>query len=98
MTVVVYLGDEVSAEGWRVTGARVRTPAEGEAGAALRAALAEAELVLLSSTVAAAIDTRTLQAALAATSPFVLVVPDPWGDVPVPDLAARLQAQLGLEA
>ncbi|HUP06200.1 MAG TPA: V-type ATP synthase subunit F [Caldimonas sp.] len=98
MTVVAYLGDEVTAAGWRVTGARVRTPAQGEAGAALREALAEAEFVLLSSTVAAAIDTRTLQAAVAATSPLVLVVPDPRGDVPVPDLAARLRAQLGLEA
>jgi hypothetical protein len=31
-------------------------------------------------------------------SPLVLIVPDPEGGVPVPDLAARLHAQLGLEA
>ena len=39
-----------------------------------------------------------LRAALSALAPLVLVVPDLQGDVPLPDLAARLRAQLGLEA
>lgn len=98
MTISVYLGDEVSAAGYRLAGARVRTPAPGEAGTALAEACAQADLVLLSSQLAAAIGQRPLRAALLATSPLVLVVPDLEGDVPVPDLAARLHAQLGLEA
>ena len=39
-----------------------------------------------------------LRAALSALAPLVLIVPDLQGDVPLPDLAARLRAQLGLEA
>jgi vacuolar-type H+-ATPase subunit F/Vma7 len=98
MTLAYYLGDEVSAAGWRLAGARVRTPAADAAGPALAEACAEAPLVLLSSRLAAAIGERPLRTALAATSPLVLIVPAFDGDVPVPDLAARLHAQLGLEA
>ena len=35
MSTVVYLGDEVSAAGWRLAGATVHTPAPGDQAAAL---------------------------------------------------------------
>jgi vacuolar-type H+-ATPase subunit F/Vma7 len=98
MSVPVYLGDEVSGAGYRLAGVRVRTPGPGEAAAALAGACSEAPLVLVSSAVAADIGERSLRAALSALAPLVVVVPDLEGDVPVPDLAARLRAQLGLEA
>jgi len=98
MTVPIYVGDEVSAAGYRLAGVRVRTPRPGEAATALAEALAQAPLVLLSSAVAAGIGERPLRAALSALAPLVVVVPALQGDVPVPDLAARLRAQLGLEA
>jgi vacuolar-type H+-ATPase subunit F/Vma7 len=98
MTTIAYLGDEVSAAGYRLAGARVRTPAPEEARTALAEACGQAQLVLLSSRLAAAIGEQPLRAALSAMSPLVLIVPDPEGGVPVPDLAARLHAQLGLEA
>jgi vacuolar-type H+-ATPase subunit F/Vma7 len=98
MTTAVYLGDEVGAAGYRLAGVSARTPAAAEVGAALAQACAESELVLLSARLAAAIGERPLRAALSAPSPLVLVVPDLDGDVAVPDLAARLHAQLGLEA
>jgi vacuolar-type H+-ATPase subunit F/Vma7 len=98
MTVPIYLGDEVSAAGYRLAGVRVHTPGPGEAATALVEACAQAPLVLLSSAVAGGIGERPLRAALSALAPLVVVVPDLEGDVPVPDLAARLRAQLGLEA
>ena len=98
MSVPLYLGDEVSAAGYRLAGVGVRTPGPGQAAAALAEACAQAPLVLLSSAVAAGIGERSLRAALSALAPLVIVVPDLRGDVPVPDLAARLRAQLGLEA
>ena len=53
----------------------------------------------LSAAVAAGIGERQLRAALAALSPLVLIVPDLLAQSRrLPDLAARLQAQLGLEA
>ena len=41
---------------------------------------------------------RQLRAALSALSPLVLIVPDLQAEVPLPDLAVRLRAQLGIEA
>ena len=84
------------ATGW--PGAIVRTPPAGEEAAALAWARAQAPLVLVSATVASAVAETTLRAALSAPAPLVLVVPDLHGEVPLPDLAARLRAQLGLEA
>ncbi len=98
MAAPVYLGDEVSAAGWRLAGARVRTPQRGDEAAALAWARAQAPLVLVSATVAAAIAEPALRAAQGALAPLVLIVPDRLGEAPTPDLAARLRGQLGLEA
>lgn len=97
-TLPIFLGDEVSAAGYRLAGARVRTPRPGEEAAALALARGEAPLVLLSAAVAARLAAAELGAAQAALAPLVLVVPDPQGMQPLPDLAARLRSQLGLEA
>jgi len=110
MARALYLGDEVSAAGWRLAGAATRVVGAGEEAravgaardaaldAAFDAALGEAPLVLVSAALAARIEPSRLQSALAALAPLVLVVPDPQGDKPLPDLAARLRAQLGMAA
>jgi len=97
MTVAYYLGDEISAAGFRLAGATTRVPAPGAETDALAAARAESKLVLVSAPVAARIDEAALARALAALSPLTLLVPDPAGEVPLPDIAARLRRQLGLE-
>jgi len=98
MSAVVYLGDEISAAGYRLAGAQVRTPPAGEEAAALAWARSQAPLVLVSAAVAAGIGEALLRQALSALAPLVLIVPDLHGAVPLPDLAARLRGQLGLEA
>jgi len=98
MDEVCFVGDERAAAGWRLAVAAVRTPRHGEEAAVLQAARADAALVLLASTVAAALPEATLRAATAALSPLVLVLPDPDGAVPVPDIAARLRTQLGMQS
>ena len=97
MTAPVYLGDEVSAAGFRLAGLRARTPPRGDEGTALASACAEAPLVLVAARVAARIAERELRAALAALTPLVLIVPDLDGATPVPDLVIRLKRLLGLE-
>jgi len=97
MAALVYLGDAVSAAGWRLAGATVQCPAARKATAALDAARQQAALVLVSAAVAAEIAAPVLRDALSAPLPLVLVVPDLKGQAAVPDLAARLLAQLGLE-
>ena len=98
MGVPVYMGDKMSAAGWRLAGAAVRTPRRGEEAAALAWACTQAPLVLVSAAVAAGIAAPLLRTALLGLSPLVLVVPDREGRVPLPDLAARLREQLGLQA
>ena len=98
MNVPIYLGDEVTAAGFRLAGAQVHTPRPGEEPAALAWARAQAPLVLLSATVAAGVGKAAMRAALSAPAPLVLVVPDLHGEEALPDLAARLRGQLGLEA
>jgi len=97
MAAPIFLGDEVSAAGFRLAGLQVRTPQRGEETTALSAARADAPLVLVSATIAARVAERELRAALAALTPLVLIVPDIDGATPVPDLALRLRRQLGLE-
>jgi hypothetical protein len=48
--------------------------------------------------VASHIGETVLRAALSAWAPLVLIVPDLHDEVPLPNLAARLRSQLGLEA
>jgi vacuolar-type H+-ATPase subunit F/Vma7 len=98
MTAPIYLGDEVSAAGYRLAGALVCTPSAGEDAAALQWACSQAPLVLVSAAVAARVDEAVMRERLSALAPLVLVVPDARGMVPLPDLAARLRGQLGLEA
>jgi vacuolar-type H+-ATPase subunit F/Vma7 len=98
MTEPVYIGDEISAAGWRLTGIRVSTPGPGGETRALASACAKAPLVLVSAAVAARIEAAALATAAGALSPLVLVLPDPQGEVVRPGLAGRLRAQLGLEA
>jgi vacuolar-type H+-ATPase subunit F/Vma7 len=98
MVTVVHLGDERSTAGFRLAGARVLMPARGEEAAALQTARAWGGLVLVDSTIAAALPEATLREACAALQPLVLVVADVDAAVPVPDIAARLRTQLGLSA
>jgi vacuolar-type H+-ATPase subunit F/Vma7 len=98
MRAPAYLGDEVTAAGYRLAGVQVRVPAPRDAGAAFAEACASAPLVLVSAAVAVHIDAAQLRAALAALQPLVLIVPDAQDQVPRPDLAARLRGQLGMEA
>lgn len=98
MAALHYIGDEIGAAGWRLAGAAAAVPEPGAERAALDAARgADAALVLVAADVAARIDNAVLREALAALSPLVLVVPDTQGQVPLPDFAARLRMQLGLE-
>jgi vacuolar-type H+-ATPase subunit F/Vma7 len=98
MAAPVFIGDELAAAGYRLAGVRVRVPAAGEETEALAEARSTAPLVLVCAAAAARIDLAALRTALVAVSPLVVIVPDTQGDVAVPDLAARLRTQLGLEA
>jgi vacuolar-type H+-ATPase subunit F/Vma7 len=97
-SAVIFVGDEVAAAGWRLAGVQVRVCAADEATAALAAARSEAAFVLLSAALVPHLAPAVLGAALGARTPLLAVVPDVQGATALPALAARLRAQLGMEA
>ena len=96
MSVPVFIGDEVSASGYRLAGLRVRVPGPDELAAALASACEEAPLVLISADIAGQLPDRQLESLLARVTPPVLVVPDVRGRAKLEDLATRMRRQLGV--
>jgi vacuolar-type H+-ATPase subunit F/Vma7 len=98
MPAPVYLGDEISAAGFRLAGVETFVPAAGTETAVFTDACARAPLVLVCASVASRVGEALLRARVIACSPPIAVIPDLVGDVPVDDIAARLRRQLGVEA
>ena len=96
MNVPVYIGDEVSAAGFRLAGLRVRVTGADEVMEVIESALSEASLVLLGSDAASRIPRRRLDELLSRVEPAVVVVPDIRARAPLPDVAHRLRTQLGV--
>jgi vacuolar-type H+-ATPase subunit F/Vma7 len=96
MAAPIYVGEETSAAGWRIAGVCTVVPEEGLELAAFIDACARAPMVLVAASVAARIPEAVLRASQAALKPVTLIVPDLAGG-PVPDVAARLRHQLGLD-
>lgn len=92
-----YVGDEVTAAGFRLAGFDALVPLPGRERDALDEARGSAPLVLLCAAVASRIDAAALHAALAGLPP-VAVLPDANGAAALPDVATRVAGALGLEA
>jgi vacuolar-type H+-ATPase subunit F/Vma7 len=95
---IAFVGDAVTASGYRLAGVTVHVPAHGEALAAFVRARGEARVVLVSMAVALELPLERLATAIAAQSPLVLIVPEPDGRPAPVDPVARVRRQLGLEA
>lgn len=95
--VVIYIGDELTAAGFRLAGAQILLPEAGQEAASLTQARQDGQLILVSADVAARIPRELLAAALATLAPLTLVVPDLLGRQPMPDRAQRLRRQMGME-
>jgi vacuolar-type H+-ATPase subunit F/Vma7 len=96
MSSAVYIGDEVSAAGYRLAGVRVYCPEPAELPAILQTAAAEASLIMLSAGLAQHLPAMELERLQAAIRPPLLVVPDISRGAPLPDLANRLRRGLGM--
>ena len=98
MARVFYIGDEVTAAGYRLAGAEARVPVPSEAGEVFRRACSDGvDVILLSAALAPQIDPGELSAALIAERPLVAIVPDAFGRHPPPDVARDVRLALGIE-
>ena len=93
---IVFVGDEVTAAGFRLAGIGVRVPRPGGELAALLAACGEASVVLLGAACAATLPQPVLESALAGLAPLVVIVPDATGREPPADPAAKVRRLLGV--
>lgn len=96
MAFCAFIGDEVSAAGFRLAGVDVHVPASDGAEALFRRLLGETQLVLITAEVAARLPADLLGRTLRAPRPLILVIPDLRGRVEPADLSSSLRRQLGM--
>ncbi|MEA3411140.1 MAG: V-type ATP synthase subunit F [Pseudomonadota bacterium] len=91
-----FIGDEVTATGFRLAGFRTATPPPGDELSVLRQTCSEADLVLISAEIANRVPKLERERMQRASRPLLLVIPDVRGRHSAPDLGAGLRRQLGL--
>lgn len=94
----LFIGDEISAAGFRLAGVRVRSPAREELSQTLHWANTEASLVMLSADCARWLPADELQRLLAQEFPLFVVIPDVRNDLQVEHLTRQMRRQLGVLA
>ena len=93
----VFIGDELSALGYRRAGARTLVPGEGDLLELFEQACETAPLVLITAKLAARLPARRLRQARRSLGPLLLIVPDVQNRSPMPDAGERVRRQLGME-
>lgn len=93
---IAVIADEITAVGWRLSGAYVQTPDARTVSAGLRAALLDSDLVLITAELAAAVPGSQLQEALLAERPLVLVMADLRHEREAPDIQDDVRRALGV--
>ncbi len=98
MPGLVFIGDELTATGYRLAGARVFIVPPEDTAEALAAAREDAAVVLLAASHARALPVAMLDAVLLATRPLALVVDDILARDSPPDIEDLVRRALGVEA
>ncbi|HUN76401.1 MAG TPA: V-type ATP synthase subunit F [Steroidobacteraceae bacterium] len=95
---LAVIADEATSIGWRLAGAQVHTPGPGSQPPRehFHAALAQADLVLVTASLAARLPRAELAEALHALEPLVLIIPDLRHEQEPPDIAAQMRRALGV--
>lgn len=96
MLVPVFIGDEVSAAGFRLAGMRIRTPLPDELPAVISWAKKNTSLILITEEFLAKLDKSAQQQLVSQLEPPVAVVPDIRNRAPIADLTTQLRSHLGV--
>ena len=97
MSNAIFIGDELSAAGFRLTGIETMVPAPENARAALADARKRAGLVIMTAELAARVPAAELEAAMLAEAPTLAILPDVLFHGEPPDLGKKLRSVLGIE-
>lgn len=96
MVAPVFIGDEVTAAGFRLAGVRIRIPEEEELSRVVEWANNNTSLIFITAEYAARLSQDQQNRLLSQQDPPVVVIPDIRTNTPVQDLATQLRAQLGV--
>jgi vacuolar-type H+-ATPase subunit F/Vma7 len=98
MARIAYVGDEVTAAGFRLAGVETYTPGPAQAAEALRQAIDDdSDCILLSCALAPCVPAAQLLEAWTALRPLLALVADARGDCVAPDVASEVRDALGLD-
>ena len=98
MARIVYIGDELTAAGFRLAGLDARVASAGDAGEVVRQALEdECECVLFAAGLRDCIPAALLDTVLVGDEPLFALVPDIRARETPPDLAHQVRAALGID-
>jgi vacuolar-type H+-ATPase subunit F/Vma7 len=95
-TGCAFIGDEVTAAGFRLAGLAVHCPDPGQAPALFERLLGETALLLLTQEALGWVGEAAVRAAILAGRPQVLVIPDVRGRSKPPDVGEAIRRQLGM--
>ncbi len=95
---IVFIGDELTAAGFRLAGIETVVPPLERAREALADARQHADFVILTAEYARHIPADEVDRAVLAGAPLVTIIADILEQVPPPDMARRLRATLGIES
>jgi vacuolar-type H+-ATPase subunit F/Vma7 len=99
MANILYIGDEVTAAGYRLAGVETLVPDPADGMSVLQSATTgAAELILLSGRLTSGLPPEELVQALARVTPLLAIVPDVFGRGAPPDLAHEVRSALGIES
>ena len=96
MTTYAFIGDEVTASGFRLGGAEVHIPASAQVPALFRQLRDKVDLLILTAEAAAQVPKELIRQSLHQGRPLLLVIPDATGRRQPEDLVAHLRHQLGM--
>ncbi|MEN8213004.1 MAG: hypothetical protein ABFR19_01455 [Pseudomonadota bacterium] len=96
MSIIEYIGDEISAAGYRLGGVKVHIADRQNTSSLIGQACERASLVLVGAATAHYLSSAERDRLLARINPPVIIVADLWGNQTVPDIAKRIHQQLGM--
>jgi vacuolar-type H+-ATPase subunit F/Vma7 len=97
MREIVFIGDEVTAAGFRLAGIESFAPDRQDLVAVVKAEAPTARVLMMAAAAHAALPDTLARALAAGPAPLLALVPDAQGHVGVPDMEAEVRRALGIE-
>ena len=97
MSAIVFIGDEVSAAGYRLAGAEVMSPAPDDVAGAFMSACQNAQVVFITAEYATHVPQARLERMIETATPLVMIIEDAHGTGPAQTIEDRVRLVLGLD-